>query len=211
MGHQALIFCRIWCHKRARNCSAGESLGWRRPRLMIQNLCPTPQQHTQTRVREGGGGDCFLMAWSTPLGKGNKIIVIHSGSESGPTAWTLQEFKGEGFSLSRPKGLTMACQLVKVWGQRAQWPTFPKQFLLCSLRVCKAHVLPVAVRGGGSREAPVPMHLPGEGKVDLMDLVLRWSWAQGQCLPGSPEWLQMWHRGVLRGQHRQLSLAFGKT
>lgn len=45
------------------------------------------------------------------LAKGNKVIVIHSGSESAPTTWTSQEFKGEGFSLPRPKGLIMACQL----------------------------------------------------------------------------------------------------
>lgn len=84
---------------------------------MFQSLCTTPQQHTQTSVREGVDGTCFSLqpyTRSMALGKGNKIVLIHSGSESGPTTWTSQELKGEGFSLSRPKGLTMACQLMKV-------------------------------------------------------------------------------------------------
>lgn len=71
------------------------------------------------------------------------------GHESGPTTLRSQEFKGEGHSLSRPEGLTIVCQLMKVWGMKDQRPTFPKQFLLCSLRVCKAHVLPVLAVGRG--------------------------------------------------------------
>lgn len=68
--------------------------------------------HTDS-VREGVDGAFFSLqpyTRSMALGKGNKASVIHRGSESGPTAWTSQEFKGEGFRLFRPKDLTMACR-----------------------------------------------------------------------------------------------------
>ena len=95
-----------------------------------------------------------------------RVLYFRVAGESEPTTLRLQEFKNEGYSLSRPKGLTIICQLIKIWGMKEQRPTFPKQFLLCSLRVCKAHLLPVATRGGGrcwGRQSPLPKHLPEEG------------------------------------------------
>lgn len=89
---------------------------------------------------------------------------------------TSQEFKDEGYNLLRTKDLTVACQFMMVWGMKEQWPTFPKQFLLCSLRVCKGLVLPVAGAGGevGEGVSPRPGTFPRK-----VAFVLHWRWTRG--------------------------------
>lgn len=99
---------------------------------------------------------------------------------------------------------------MKVWGQKEQRPPFPQQFLLCSLRVCKAHVLPVAVMGRRGMSGQGSLLCPSTF-LRKVALVLHWSWTRARCLPGNPERFQMWHSGLVWGQHRQLPLAFGKT
>lgn len=132
------------------------------------------------------------------------------GHKSGPTTLRSQEFKGEGHSLSGPEGLTIVCQLMKVWGMKDQRPTFPKQFLLCSLRVCKAHVLPVLATGRGetSGQGVPSAQAPSRGRwlsccagADPGD---GGAWRAG-AVPGVAPW------GGVGLAHTLLLTAFGKT